>query len=96
MESTIYLFKGILRVGTTAALLPQADTSALAREERDTRQTSPNIQEERGGAATEELAGPTQTSYDQGFIRWIPIVVPLFAVLLMLAVYLIDAAVLKG
>jgi hypothetical protein len=95
MESTISLFKGILRV-STLTLRPHADISVLAREERDTMQTSPNLQEERGGAATEELAGTTQTGYDQGFIRWIPIVVPLFAVLLMLAVYLIDAAVLRG
>jgi len=50
----------------------------------------------RDSAIAEELPDATHGGYDEAFIRWIPIVVPLFAVLLMVAVYVIDVAVLKG
>ena len=88
MESTIFWFKVVLGAGAPAPLLPRAGTSVLARKDQ--------AKERKDDATAEEWTDTTPAGYDQDVIRWMPIVVPLFAVLLMLAVYAIDAAVLTG
>jgi len=88
------LVKSVLTAAAVTALLFLAVASVLAREKPHATQTNRYARKESGDRAAEELPGPTPAGYNEGLIRWMPIVVPLLAVLLALAVYLIDAAVL--
>jgi hypothetical protein len=84
------LSKGLL---AAAALLFLAAGTALARGQRqETMETG--AREAKTGSASGEFPGTTPVGCDDGVIRWMPIVVPLFAVFLLLVVSLIDAVVL--
>jgi hypothetical protein len=89
MESRMSLLTGVLAAG-----LLYLAVSTLARGRRDATEISPSVHEERNGGAAEEYSGITPVGCDEGVVRWIAIVVPLFAVLLMVAVFLIGAVVL--
>lgn len=76
-------------------LLGFASTMAL-RKARDTQLTE--TRSGAGGTATRNTAEGTgngrDVRYDEDMIRWIPLVVPSFALVLVVGIYLIYAAVL--
>jgi hypothetical protein len=89
MEPRKSLSKGLL---AATALLFLAVGTTLARKKREA--TEASAREAKTGGATGEFPGTTPIGCDEGVIRWIPIVVPLFAVFLLAVVSLIDAVVL--
>jgi hypothetical protein len=97
VTSTEALMKRVLTTAMAAALLLFTVASAsAAREKPDATSTtiSPNVRETIPDRAAERRASEPHDRDDKSFIKWIPIVVPLFAVLIAIMVYLIDAAVL--
>jgi hypothetical protein len=77
----------------SAAAMVFALVSLRARAKPDAARTL-RESDERNGRVAARFGGGMPAGYDEGLITWIPIVVPLSAVVLTVGIYLIYAAVL--
>ena len=89
--------KSRIAFAVTAALLLFAAAAAVAvrgRLNADVSRTGPDVRDTRPATAAERPPSESPDHYEGSMIKWIPVVVPLFAVVLLVAVYFIYAAVL--
>jgi hypothetical protein len=94
MESRISLFTSLLAAATAAALALLTVASVRVREKPDTAERGLDVEEENDRRRAAGKLPGTAAAHDEALVGWIPIAVPLSAVVLALGVYLIYAAVL--
>jgi hypothetical protein len=79
---------------TPAARAVASTTATPGRPDATSATTGMNVSKPIAGHTAESFAGGLPVRYDEHFIKWIPLVVPMFAVMLAVGAYFILGMVL--